>query len=83
MTKYAYEFGKRWHAETPRAAIKWKARQVHVSDHKGLLDWIDARIADSPQKEQFTKTIREECYRYAALCMKQNMDLYTHVMRGG
>jgi hypothetical protein len=80
MSKYAYEFGKRWHADTPRYAIKRKAAQVHVTDHKKLLDMIDQAIENSPDKAQFTKTIRSECYRYAALCMKQNMDLYRKVM---
>jgi hypothetical protein len=82
MPKYAYEFGKRWHAETPRSSIKYKASRLHVTELKLLLDMIDEHIERSPDKAKFTKTIRNECHRYAALCMEENMALYRKVVSG-
>lgn len=81
--KYAYEYGKRWHVETPRYAIGRFVDRQHVSTTLDTLaDMIIKAMDASPDASKYTKAIRRETLLYAALRHDRNRDLYTRVMSG-
>ena len=81
--KYAYEYGKRWHVETPRYAIGILVNRLHVgAPDNEIAELISARIAKSPDAAKYTPAIIRECARYALIVHERNRDLYRRVMRG-
>ena len=84
MTKYAYEYGKRWNVETPRAAIKRRMARLHVSTPESEIEaMIGAAVSESKDKHAFTPSIIRECVAYALICHRGNVALYEYVMRHG
>lgn len=80
MAKYAYEYGKRWHVETPRYEIGRFVDKHHVGT--SLDEIADKIIAAMDKDPRYTKAIRRECLAYAAIRHDRNRDLYQRVMSG-
>jgi hypothetical protein len=75
MKKYVYEFGKRWHVETPRGSIKVKMDSLPVSMTFKEVDYLIRRAIDeSSDREKFTKEIIRECLAYARHLHMLNRD---------
>ena len=82
MTKYAYEYGKRWNAKTPRRAIKRRMSHVHVSTPEIEIEaMIGQAIIGSKDQMRFTPSIIRECVAYALICHRGNQALYEYVMK--
>lgn len=81
MTKYAYEYGKRWNVKTPRHAIACKVDRLHVGTP--LPDVISLIEEAIPEDGGYTPSIRKQCVVYAMLRHTANLELYVRVMRGG
>lgn len=80
-SKYAYEFGRRWNAKTPRNDIKYLVDAMHVGQSDSeVTAAIESRIpADNTA---FTPSIRRQCVEYALLRHAANRRLYRSVMCG-
>jgi hypothetical protein len=77
MTKYAYEYGKRWDARVPRVDLCWLMGRVHVGTP-------DETVAEDIRQRTkgFPPTVVRQSIAYALECHRRNQCLYTHVMRG-
>lgn len=83
MAKYAYEYGKRWHAETPRYAIGRFVDRQHVGmSIEAMTAEIERAIDASKDAAKYTKAIRAECIRYALERHNRNFALYAYAMGG-
>lgn len=81
MTKYAYEYGKRWNVKTPRGDIDWLVGTLHVGQSESeVIGEIEQRIPEG--KAGYTPAIRRECVRYALLAHQRNREVYRKVMVG-
>ena len=79
--KYAYEYGRRWHVQTPRNDIRYLVDAMHVETSSlKVVQQIEARIPqDNPA---YTSVIRRECGDYTVLVHNANRKLYKQVMTG-
>jgi hypothetical protein len=83
MTKYAYEYGKRWHVETPRYAIGRFVDRQHVGMSIDALETeINRAIDASKDAAKYTPAIRRECLDYAKRRHAKNFLLYAYAMGG-
>ena len=83
MTKYAYEYGKRWNKLTPRYMInKFVAKQHVTRPIEEIKSDILSAIETSPDCGKFTESIKTQCLLYAELCHKKNQELFDYVIRG-
>ena len=83
MAKYAYEYGKRWHVETPRDSIGRMVDALHVgTTDEEIAAKIDAAIGRSKDAAKFTPAIKRECHDYAKRRHAKNWLLYAYVMGG-
>lgn len=83
MAKFAYEYGKRWHAETPRYAIGRFVDRQHVGmTDDALTAAIESAIDGSKDAAKYTAAIRRECVRYAIERHQRNFALYAYAMGG-
>lgn len=79
--KYAYEYGKRWDAKTPRRDIGYRIDGLHVGQSKSeIVSEIESALATAGP--EFTAKIRRECIAYALLRHRRNLDLYLRIARG-
>jgi len=83
MAEYRYEFGKRWDARVPRAAISWLMGRVHVGTPDSEIEAnIRRRIAKSDSAGLYTPALVRQSIAYALACHRRNGDLYKRVMSG-
>lgn len=83
MTKYAYEYGKRWHVETPRYSIGRFVDKQHVSTPIETIERLITETIDkSKDASRYTPAIRRECLAYAKERHQRNFVLYAYVMGG-
>ena len=83
MAKYAYEYGKRWHVETPRYSIGRFVDRQHVGmSIDAMTAEINRAIDASKDAARYTPAIRRECVRYALERHNRNFALYAYAMGG-
>ena len=77
--KFAQEFGRNWHVETPRGDIHWLMGRVHVGTPDAE---IEADIRGRCTDPAYTPEIVQEAVDYALICHRENQGLYRYVMTG-
>lgn len=83
MTKYAYEYGKRWKREIPRFQIARSVERLHVAETNEAVEQVILDcIMLSPDVARYTPVIIRQCLAYAIECHKRNRVLAWHVARG-
>lgn len=81
MTKYRYEYGKRWDARVPRRDVNYLMGRVHVGTPDAEVEADIRRRCEG--KPGYTPGLVEQSVRYAIECHQRNRELFRHVMGGG
>jgi hypothetical protein len=78
--KYAYEYGKRWDARTPRDSIRYLLDRIHVETPFAEVEADLNRRMDGAKINE-PRLVRE-AIAYARIVHERNRDLYRKVMSG-
>lgn len=83
MSKFAYEYGRRWAVRLPRNDLRTFVSRIHCGEtEEYVAEMVRQLLARQECMRGKNARLIPQCLRFALCVFRENRDLYRRVLRG-